>query len=122
MNGINLSMNSNTPIYQQLSDQITSLILKSILESGYTLPTIRTAAKDLRISIITVKKAWEQLEREGLIYSVVGKGCFVSELTADELQLKRRDLIIRQLKKDLIFYKNLSASKVEILEIISNLY
>ena len=114
MKGISISNNSEKPIYQQIFEQICSSIIKGELESDYSLPPIRTAAIELRVSIITVKKAWEELEREGLIYSIVGRGCFVSDLSEEELSEKKMDLVHRQMKKDIIFYKNLGINKEEI--------
>ena len=67
------------PIYQQLYDQVSAQILGGQLGSGDALPPIRTVAKELRVSVIPVKMAWEQLERDGLIYTMVGRGCFVAE-------------------------------------------
>jgi len=122
MIGIKISNNSDKPIYQQLFEQISSQILGGKLAGGYNLPPIRTAAKELRISIITVKKAWEELERFGLINSVVGKGCFVSELTSDKLIQKRNALIEQQFKVDIQFYKTLGVSRSEALDYIQKYY
>ena len=97
MIGISISNTSEEPIYRQLFEQISSKILNGTLKSGFNLPPIRTAAKELRISIITVKKAWEELERAGLIYSVVGKGCFVRDLPEKELKKKREEVMENQM-------------------------
>jgi GntR family transcriptional regulator len=122
MRGISISNKSDKPIYQQLFEQISSQILKGELESDFNLPAIRTAAKELRISIITVKKAWEQLERAGLIYSVAGKGCFISDLSKNELGNKRNSIIKEQMLKDLQFYKNLGTTEEEVVEQIRKYY
>ena len=122
MRGINLSNTSDKPIYQQLFEQLSSQILKGELQSDFNLPPIRTAAKELRISIITVKKAWEELERAGLIYSVVGKGCFISDLSKTQRSKKRDEIIEKKLLKDIGFYKNLGISQDEIIGLISKYY
>lgn len=122
MRGINLSNTSDKPIYQQLFEQISSQILKGELETDFNLPPIRTAAKELRISIITVKKAWEELERAGLIYSVGGKGCFVSDLSDKKRINKRDDIIRNQMAKDILFYKNLGITQEELMELIKHFY
>lgn len=122
MRGINISNKSAIPIYQQLFEQISSMILKGELESDFNLPAIRTAAKELRISIITVKKAWEELERAGLIYSVAGKGCFISDLSKFELDEKRNNIIMKQMNKDLQFYRELGIKQEEIIELIRRYY
>ena len=90
---------SNKPIYQQLYEQISAQIIKGELGSDYCLPPIRTVAKELRISVIPVKKAWEDLENAGFIYTMAGKGCFVSSLLPQELNTKRDELVVEKLKK-----------------------
>lgn len=66
------------PIYDQITRQVKGLILSGTLASGEALPSMRALAKDLRISVITTKRAYEELEREGFITTVPGKGCFVA--------------------------------------------
>lgn len=73
---------SGVPIYNQICQQIRSAILGGELEADTPLPSIRNLAKDLRISVITTKRAYEELEREGLIYTVAGVGCFVARQNA----------------------------------------
>lgn len=69
---------SSQPIYEQIYTQIKDLILNGTLAEGEMLPSIRGLAKDLRISVITTKRAYDELEREGYIHTVGGKGCFVA--------------------------------------------
>lgn len=69
---------SGMPIYEQISTRIQELILDGTLTEGEMLPSIRALAKDLRISVITTRRAYDELERAGLIYMVEGKGCFVA--------------------------------------------
>ncbi len=66
------------PIYDQITRQVKTLILAGTLNEGEALPSMRVLAKDLRISVITTKRAYEELEREGFITTVPGKGCFVA--------------------------------------------
>ena len=73
---------SGVPIYNQICQQIRSAILGGELEADAPLPSIRNLAKDLRTSVITTKRAYEELEREGLIYTVAGVGCFVARQNA----------------------------------------
>ena len=117
-----ISNTSDKPIYRQLFEQISAQIIKGQLSSGEGLPPIRTVAKELRISIITVKKAWEELERAGLIYSMVGRGCFISELSWRELKDIRDEAIDEKLVKDLDYYKELGLSEDEIIQKIRQLY
>ena len=76
------------PIYEQITDQIKSQILSGALREGEALPSMRVLARDLRISVITTKRAYEELEREGFITTVPGKGCFVAQR---DLELVRED-------------------------------
>lgn len=69
---------SNQPIYEQIYTQMKDLILNGTLTEGEMLPSIRGLAKDLRISVITTKRAYDELEREGYVNTVGGKGCFVA--------------------------------------------
>ena len=66
------------PIYDQITRQVKTLILTGVLGEGEALPSMRALARDLRISVITTKRAYEELEREGFITTVPGKGCFVA--------------------------------------------
>jgi len=119
---ITISPASEAPIYQQIYDQVSAQIIKGELAGGYCLPPIRTVAKELRISVITVKKAWEELERDGFIDTVMGKGCFVAPMSARALTDKRDQMAAEKLKKDLKFYQKLGLSKVEVLELVEKYY
>ena len=121
MMDIVISGASDKPIYQQLFDQISAQIIKGKLEQDEGLPPIRTIAKELRISVITVKKAWEELERQGFIYTMVGKGCFVAPQPG-ELAVKRGELAEDKLKKDIAYYKSLGFSLEELQELVKRYY
>ena len=81
-----ISNASGQPISEQISRQIKGAIAGGKLSPGEALPSIRSLARDLRISVITTKRAYEELERDGFIYTVAGKGCFVAE---QNLELQR---------------------------------
>ncbi|MCU6709967.1 GntR family transcriptional regulator [Paenibacillus sp. J5C_2022] len=119
---IAISPSSEKPIYQQLFEQISAQIVKGELEQGYCLPPIRQAARELRVSIITVKKAWEELERSGLIYTVTGKGCFVSEFTSEEMLQKRNEMIVEQLALDASYYKSYGLTLDEVVALLKQVY
>lgn len=87
---INISNASNKPIYLQISDQIKTLILDGKLKEGEMLPSMRNLALELRISFMTTKRAYEELERDGFIESYTGKGSFVK---AQNLELFREEQI-----------------------------
>ena len=74
-----ISNAANQPIYDQIYTQIKNRILTGELAEGEPLPSIRSLAKELRISVITTKRAYDELEQEGFIYTVAGKGCYVAE-------------------------------------------
>lgn len=78
-----ISNSSGVPLYEQIEEQIKSRILSGELTEGDALPSMRILAKDLKISIITTKRAYEELERDGYIYSVTGKGSFVKGINSD---------------------------------------
>lgn len=79
---------SGQPIYDQIYEQIRAQIIAGALQEGEALPSIRGLAKELRISVITTKRAYDELERDGFLYTVAGKGCFVA---ARDLELVRED-------------------------------
>lgn len=117
-----ISNTSGDPIYQQIFEQISAQIIKGLLPSDTCLPPIRTVAKELRISVITVKRAWEELEHAGLIYTMAGKGCFVSSLQPNFLNAKRDQLAGEKLAKDMEYYKNLGISLEEIIAMLKKTY
>lgn len=77
---------SGAPIYDQIYSQIKDAILSGQVTKGEALPSIRVLAKDLRISVITTKRAYDELESEGFIYTLPGKGCFVAERSTELLR------------------------------------
>lgn len=117
-----ISSASEKPIYQQLFDQLSSQIIQGQLKEGYCLPPIRTVAKELQISVITVKKAWDELEHAGLIHSMVGRGCFVAPMNSAERMDKRNEMVFQKLKKDVEYYQSLGLSEEEMIEIIRTFY
>lgn len=92
-----ISNNSSSPIYEQITTQIKEMILNGTLKEGDALPSMRSLAKDLRISIITTKRAYEDLERDGFIESFTGRGSFVkatnSNLLREELYCQVQNLL-----------------------------
>lgn len=80
---------SGIPIYEQIESQIKEKILRGELAEGEALPSIRALASDLKISVITTKRAYEELEKEGMIYSVQGKGFYVDNPDKTYLEEKR---------------------------------
>lgn len=84
-----VSGQSTLPIYEQIIGQVKTAIVAGEIKQGDMLPSIRALAKDLQISVITTKRAYEELEKEGLIFSVSGKGFYVCEQNTDLLREKK---------------------------------
>lgn len=81
-----ISNSSGKPIYEQITSQIKQKIMQGELKEGDALPSMRLLAKDLHISVITTKRAYEDLERDGFITTVVGKGSFVASTDSEFLR------------------------------------
>lgn len=89
-----ISNSSGKPIYEQITSQIKNMIINGELDSGDLLPSMRVLAKELRISVITTKRAYDDLEQEGFITTVVGKGSYVAEKNMElvkEEQLRKTE-------------------------------
>ena len=91
---IKLSNNSEKPIYEQITDQLKQAILAGVLMTGDALPSIRALAKELKISVMTTKRAYADLERDGFIETIAGKGSYVAGRNQDFL----REELIRQVE------------------------
>lgn len=92
-----VSNSSLDPIYEQIIGQIKAQIISGELAEGEALPSIRKLAKELRISVTTTKRAYDELEREGFIDSVGGKGCFVSFQNKEFLREQKMKIIEEKL-------------------------
>ncbi|MCM1495074.1 MAG: GntR family transcriptional regulator [Bacteroides sp.] len=116
-----ITNSSGEPIYQQISSQIKALIMDGTLKEGDALPSMRTLAMELRISVITTKRAYEDLERDGFIESYTGKGSFVkaqnTELLREENLRQAEALLAQACEKARLSGIGLEELK-EILEII----
>ncbi|AIK40273.1 GntR family transcriptional regulator [Bacillus pseudomycoides] len=117
-----ISNSSKEPIYEQITNQIKSLILSGDLKEGTTLPSMRQLAKDLQVSIITTKRAYEELERTGFIYSIVGKGSFVAEQNLDVVREKKLKVIEEQLLSVITNSKEIGLPLTELRELLTILY
>ena len=97
-----ISNDSGKPIYEQITSQIKNQIMQGSLREGDALPSMRTLAKELRISVITTKRAYEELEKEGFIYTVAGKGSFVAPKNVELLReenLKKIEAYMQEIQK-----------------------
>lgn len=113
---------SSIPIYEQIIKQIKEDIMEEKIKSGEKLISIRSLAKDLGISIMTVKKSYDQLEKEGFIKSVQGKGSYVLEKNQNFVKEEKLKEIERYISKIIDISSQYEINKEEILEIFEYMY
>lgn len=94
-----ISNASGRPIYEQITQQIKSIIMNGVLDEGDALPSMRLLAKELRISVITTKRAYEDLERDGFIETVTGKGSFVARKNKEFIREEQMRVMEEHLQK-----------------------
>lgn len=117
-----ISYTSTEPIYRQIYHAIRGDIMSGVLASGQALPSIRNVAVELGISVITVKKAWDELEHDGLIVSVAGKGCFVAGLKDKELDTKKLTMLKERIGADINHYRTYGYSDRELMGLIKECF
>lgn len=117
-----ISNETQIPIYEQIKNQLQNLIIEGELEAGQVLPSIRALAKELGISVITTKRAYEELEREGLIVTVGGKGTFVAVQNLESLKAKRRLAAEKQLAAAVSACKGWGFGLEELQEMLQQFY
>ena len=117
-----LANSSKEPIYEQITNQIKSSILSGDLKDGAALPSMRQLAKDLQISVITTKRAYEELEKAGFIYSIVGKGSFVAEQNLEVMRERKLKAIEEQLSAVIMNSKEIGLSLDELLQLLKILH
>jgi GntR family transcriptional regulator len=117
-----ISNSSDKPIYEQITSQMKQMIISGELEAGGILPSMRTLAKELRISVITTKRAYEELERDGFIYTVVGKGSFVAEKNLEFVREEQLRIVEEYLGKAVAGAKAGGIGLEEIQEIIKLIF
>lgn len=113
-----LDNKSGSPIYDQIYTKIKNLIISGELNENEPLPSIRNLAKDLRISVVTTKRAYDELEKEGFIYTLPAKGCFVAPKNTELLReenLKKIEEYLLQIQK---LAKSCNLSKNDIIEML----
>ena len=117
-----LSQNSDKPIYQQIADSFKTDILSGKIKQGDYLPSIRGLAKDLRISVITTMKAYEILEKEGLVTAAQGKGYFVNAQNSEMLREQHLRKVEDSLNDAINSAKIAQISESELIETLKALY
>ena len=109
---------SGTPIYDQIYSQIKGQIISGALKQDELLPSIRGLAKDLRISFINTKRAYEELEKEGFIYTLPAKGCYVAPKNVELLREENLKKIEEHIDEIVRLAASCNLSKQEIMEMV----
>ena len=109
---------TNQPIYDQIYSQIKAQIIAGKLSPGEALPSIRALAKDLRISVITTKRAYDELEADGFLYTVAGKGCFVADNNLEMLREQRRRELETHLTAALELAKSCGLTRLDLKQML----
>ena len=112
-----ISNKDDRPIYEQITSQMKNMILSGKLEEGEQLPSIRALAKDLRISVITTKRVYEELERDGFIITVAGKGSYVAENNSAVLKEEKMKQLEENARRLIEEAYNSGISREEVKEI-----
>ena len=117
-----ISNTSEIPLYRQIKDQIKDAILREELSEGDPLPSIRAFANDLNVSVLTVRRVYDELEREGFIVSQVGIGTFVSASNIELLRESKRRIVEQKMQDMIQTAKSLKISKDELNAMMNILY
>ena len=117
-----ISNSSTQPIYEQIADQIKDQIMKGLLGESEPLPSIRSLARDLHISVITTKRAYDELEKEGFIVTVAGKGSFVAAQNKQLLRESRIKIVEEKLAEAVMAAKSAELSFPELEEMLRIFY
>lgn len=117
-----ISNSSNIPIYEQIREQIKNKIVSNELKKGELLPSIRNLAKDLRISVITTKNAYEELEREGYVVTIPGKGTYVANKNVEIIREEQLQKIENLIDTAVSIAKISNISKKEMKNMLDILY
>ena len=113
-----ISQTSGQPIYEQIARQIKGLILRGELCEGAALPSMRLLARDLRISVITTKRAYDELEKEGFIYTIAAKGCFVAPKNVELLREETLKNIENHIGQIVRLSQSVGLSEQEVLDMV----
>ena len=117
-----ISNSSGKPIYEQITTQIKNMIMNGTLPEGASLPSMRLLAKDLRISVITTKRAYSDLERDGFIETVTGKGSFVASKNVEFIRETNLRIAEEHLQKAVDVARSSDISHEELRDILKVLY
>ena len=117
-----ISNASGKPIYEQITTQVKNLIIANQLHEGEPLPSLRLLAKELRISVITTKRAYDDLERDGFIETVAGKGCFVARRDTSLIREEQMKKVEQMLQEAIDIAQASAISCEELVQVLQLLY
>lgn len=117
-----LSNSKEVPIYEQIKSQLKQMIIDGKMKQDEPLPGMRTLAKDLRVSVITTKRAYNDLETEGFIYTVPGKGSFVAGLNLEYVKEVTLQKMEEHLQAAIDLGRRIHCTKEEMADMIDNLW
>lgn len=117
-----ISNSSSVPIYEQIKEQIIEQIMNDELQEDEMLPSIRSLSKDIKISLMTIKKAYDQLESDGYIVSIAGKGTFVASRNSNLVKEHAQKEIEDNIQKAIELAVKHDISKDEIIDLVNMLY
>ena len=117
-----ISNSSSVPIYEQIKEQIIEQIMNDELKEDEMLPSIRSLSKDIKISLMTIKKAYDQLESDGYIVSIAGKGTFVASRNSNLVKEHAQKEIEDNIQKAIELAVKYDISKDEIIDLVNMLY
>ncbi|WP_102400788.1 GntR family transcriptional regulator [Haloimpatiens massiliensis] len=117
-----LSNTSEKPLYQQIKEQIKSAILKGELKNGELLPSIRNFSTDLRVSVLTIRRVYDELEKEGFVASQAGKGTFVLAGNTDLIRDTKRLMVEEKMFDMVSTAKAMGINKKELMDMMDIIY
>lgn len=117
-----ISTLSQTPIYEQIRGQFKEMVLTGKLKSGEQLPSIRLLSKELKVGVVTVKRAYEELEKEGIVINLQGRGCFVAEIDAAKIKKIHLNILAERLYEIKDFSSTAGISREEVISVLNKVY
>lgn len=117
-----ISSNTSKPIYEQITSQIKELIMSGELQTGDPLPSMRAMAKSLHVSVITVQKAYEDLQRDGFIETTVGRGSFVSAKNRDFIQEEQQRKVEEHLQEAVEIARTSGIAEDKLIDLLKMFY
>lgn len=117
-----ISNTSNKPLYIQIKEQIKDAIFSNQIDEGALLPSIRNFANELKVSVLTIRRVYDELESEGFVTTQAGKGTFVSCGNIELLLESKRHIVEQKIQETIASAKHLGIDKIELIEMINILY